>query len=204
MSPLRPIKYKKPSLLRQRVAQGGDAGARDAVGAGHQIVMPQHHPFRLAATARGVQQGGHVRFDAFVAAEHLQPGRGGAGRRAAQHHGAQVRAFGEHLRQRGKPFRRRHQHPRGAVAQDETGLACAQQRVERHHHGAGQRGAAQCADRVEPLVEPDRDAFWRQQAECPQAVGGPFHALRHGRMVEFLAVLAHGRASRRPARGLEN
>ena len=104
---------------------------------------------------------------------------------------AQIGAPPEHVREEREPLGRGHQHAHVAVAQDVGDLLGLEQRIDRHEHAAGRRGAERRDHRLEALVEIDRDAVRAGEAEGEEAgaeCGDPL--LKRG-VVERLAAVNH-------------
>ena len=164
------------SVSSRRVLEVG----RDALRAGHHVAMGQHDALGLAGAARRVEDRRHVGVDDAVAARGAAPvsirlPADGPRRRSAAHapfglvHDdvPQVRTLGQRPREQRQALGRRDQHAHVAVAQDVGHLLRLEQRIERHEHAAGGRGAEHRDDGLDALFEIDADAFGSSQCPSP-------------------------------------
>ena len=165
-----------------RVVRGVLEVARHALGPRHHVAVREHHALGPPGAAGGVEDRQQVGVDHAVLGaagvrDERRPGDDFlAGDVAclmlADHdHLPQVRARGEGLGDCVQALGAGHDHADVAVAQDVADLLGLEQRVDRHEHGAGVRGAEGHCDRLEPLVEVERDALAALDAH-PDEPGG--------------------------------
>ena len=141
-------------------------GAHDAR-AGQQVAVAQHHPFRAACGAGGVEDCREV------LADGLGSRRGGAVLRAVAvaRQDLQVAEIIEGPFELAQHWRRAQQDTGAAIDEDVANLRRLQRRVDGNEHGVG---AADGEDRgafLEGLREIDRNPIAALDAGCDQAAG---------------------------------
>ncbi len=104
--------------------------------------------------------------------------------------------FGKYGFEQRQPFRRGHQHPDIAVAQDVGDLLGFQQRIERHEDAARSRGAEAGDHRLETLFEVDGDALAALQPQSDQPPGELVDSLLQRSITERLLAVGQGNGAR--------